>query len=418
MIGAVARRPWLSNALFRFSKWGNPFSEERSRWPYPVYERMSGGEPVVYSKLFRQWFVFGHDEAQAVLRSPHASMKRAAQVVLDVPMYKKLTPQVRVDVMRWLLVQDPPEHTRFRSAVARAFTPSSTKLHEDAVHAVVDALVDGLPTHGTVDLVERFTARLPIHVIARLLGLPAQRWEWLRQTSGSMASLLEPIVGIDPAAVNRDVAELHDFFQAVIDDRRREPRDDLISALVHDDGTGSCLTNDEAIAMIGFLLFAGHETATGALGNALLALERFPEQRQLLVDRPDIINNAVEELLRYDTSVQQSARIIAAPVEVGRHVIPAQAVVGVFLGAANRDGRRWQRPDELQLDRPNVQSITFGHGIHHCLGASLARLEMRVALPRLLERTTHARIDVSAVQWKRSFVLRGPTRIPVRFGAC
>jgi cytochrome P450 len=409
----VARRPALGGALFLFSKWGNPFAEERNAWPYSTYDKMQSKGYVFYSRLYRQWFVFGHDEAQQVLRSSHASTKSAGQVILELPDYQRLSPEVRDAVGRFLLILDPPDHTRLRSAVSRAFTPRASAAHETAVREVVTTLIEAIPTHGEVDLVEAFTARLPIHVIGSLLGLPQERFEWLRGLSKSIGSLLEPIVGIDPAQVNKDTAELFELFRTTIDDRRRSPRNDIVSALVSrgDDGE---LTDDEVLGMIGFLLFAGHETVTGALGNALVALEQHPHQRRLLLERPDLISGAVEELLRYDSSVQQTARTTSGPIDVGGLTIPAKAVVGVFLGAANRDRRRWPDADCLDITRVNDAPVMFGHGIHHCLGAALARLQMRVALPPLLQRIENRSIELSRVEWKRSFVLRGPTTLPSR----
>ena len=177
---------------------------------------------------------------------------------------------------------------------------------------------------------------------------------------------------------------------------------------------GATLTDDEVLAMIGFLLFAGHETVTGALGNSLVALERNPDQRKLLLERPEIIDRAVEELLRYDSSVQVSARTTSGPIQIGDVTIPKKAVVGIFIGAANRDPRRWSDADHLDLERVNETPIMFGHGMHHCLGAALARLEMKTALPRLLQRIEGGSIDLSRIEWKKSFVLRGPTRLPTR----
>jgi cytochrome P450 len=409
----VAQRPALGNALFRFTKWGNPFAEERFAWPYPTYEKMRENRAVFYNRLYRQWFVFGHDEAQQVLRSSNVSTTRMAEVLLELPAYRKLTPEVQRAAQQWLLVQDPPNHTRLRAVVSRAFTPRAIAAQESTVAEVVNGLLNDLPQSGQVDLVEHFTARLPIHMIAAMLGLPPERWEWLRQLSLSFVSLLEPLLGIDPDQVNRDVAEVHDLFRHAIADRRVTPRNDLVSALVSKEADGE-LTDDEVLAMIGFLLFAGHETMTGALGTAIVALEHHPKQRQLLIDRPDLASSAVEELLRYDSSVQTSGRTTTAPIDVGGVTIPANAVVGVFIGAANRDPRRWPDADQLDLERVNDVPIMFGHGIHHCLGAALARLQLRVAIPALVNRVPHGSLDLAGIEWKQSFVLRGPTRLPAR----
>ncbi len=264
-----------------------------------------------------------------------------------------------------------------------------------------------------VDIVAEFTARLPIYVIADLLGLPRDRWDWLRAASAEIGGLLEAFTAFDPASMNQRFADLHDYFSELIAIRRASPADDLISALAATDD-GTALDDEEVIAMIGLLMFAGHETTTGLLGNSIVALAQHPTQRALLRGRPELIDNAVEELLRFDPPAQTSGRVTTAPLVVGGITIPKGATVALMIGAANRDVRRWPDANELRLDRTDPKPISFGHGIHHCLGASLARLETKVALPAFLDAFGDYTIDTDNATWKRSHTLRGPLSLTVR----
>ena len=411
-IAAIGDRPWLSNALFGKTKWGNPFAEERFVSPYPMYERMRAEGPVVYSRLFQQWFVFGYDEVNEVLRSPDTATSPVADLMLSTRQYRKLTTSTRTNFSRWLLATDPPDHTRLRSAVSRAFTPKQITVYEQLVRNTVDELLAALPRSGEVDIVQAFTNKLPIQVIAEMLGLPKDQRDWLLQTSHEIGAILEPMTTFDPEALSGRFAELDDCFLELIELRRRHPGNDLISAVVLP-GDGPSLDDDEIVAMITFLLFAGHETVTGMLGNSLVALEANPDQRGQLQARPELIDNAVEELLRFDAPVQMSGRQATADLCIGGASIPSGANIALMIGAANRDTRRWPDADELRLDRPDPKSISFGFGAHHCLGAALARMELRLSIPPLLDLLGSYTIDASRTKWKRSMGLRGPLSLMV-----
>jgi cytochrome P450 len=407
-VSAIGSRPRLADAAFRFTRWGNPFAPERFSYPYDLYDRWRADGPVAYGRPYRQWFVWGYDEVQQVLRSPSTATAPVGQLLLETSRYRKLTPETRANFSRWLLTVDPPDHTRVRAGVSRAFTPKQIAGYEPLVERVVAELVEALPSTGEVDIVDAFTNRLPIQVISELLGVPSDRREWLLAASSEVVLLLEPLTPFDPASMNARFAELDAYFASIVAERRRQPSDDLISAMATGD-----LDDDEVLSMIGFLLFAGHETVTGALGNAIVALAGAPDQRRLLRSRPELIENAVEELLRFDSPVQVSGRKATADITVGDQTIKAGDNIGMMIGAANRDKRRWADADELRLDRPDPKPISFGFGAHHCLGAALARMELRLALPPLLERLGDYVVDLERTTWKRSFALRGPTSLPV-----
>ena len=273
-------------------------------------------------------------------------------------------------------------------------------------------MVDVLDTRAEVDIVAAFTSRLPIEAIAAVLGLPQDRRPWLLRASREIGGMLEPLTPFDPRSMSARFAELDAYFRGVIAQRRRDPGHDLISALAAA-GEGQTLDDDEIVAMIAFLLFAGHETVTGMLGNALVALDRHSAQRTLLRDRPELIVNAVEELLRFDSPVQVSGRQATADFLLAGVTIKRGDNIGLMIGAANRDGRRWNDADQLRLDRSDPKPLSFGFGVHHCLGAALARMELRLALPALLDALGDYTLRHDRTTWKRSFALRGPTTLPL-----
>ncbi len=414
-VRALGQRERLSDAVFRFSKWGNPFASERFSYPYPLYERYRADGEVVFQRSYRQWFVFGHDEVLEVLRSPSTATAAMVKRMLPVDPYNKLSAQALASFTRWLLVTDPPIHSHLRGAVSRALGPKRIAGCEPSVRAIATELIEAMKGSDTVDAVAEFTAVLPIYVIADILGLPRDRWIWLSDASRQIGGLLDPFGTFDPVAMNRCFAELHVYFSQLIRQRRAEPTGDLISELASNDSDP--LTDDEIVGMIGFLMFAGHETTTGLLGNSIVALSQHPEQRRLLRRQPGIIDNAVEELLRFDTPAQSSGRMATADIRIGDATIQKGSAIALMIGAANRDRRRWPDANELRLDRPDPEPISFGHGIHHCLGASLARLETRVALPIFLDAFEDYTVDLEHTTWKRSHTLRGPLRLPVTRGA-
>jgi len=411
IVRQIGQRPRLSNALFRFAKY-NPFDPQRSSWPYPVYDQMSGGRPVVYSRLFKDWTVFGYDEILEVMRSPNVSTSGVITRLRNIAPYRNMSPQAMDNFARWLLFLDPPDHTRLRSAVSRTFTPKRIAEHEPRVRAITEQLLADLSSDPTPDVMAGFASPLPVYVIADILGVPHDRFQWLHRASSEIAGLLEIMQPFDADSMSERFAEFHETFTTLIEQRRREPRDDLITALATD--PHGELDDDDIVALIVVLMFAGHETTTGLLGNTVVALSRFPDQRLLLREHPDLIDNAIEEFLRYDPPAQIGVRTTSGPVQAGRVTIPEGANVALMIGAANRDPRRWPDADQLRIDRLDPKPLSFGHGIHHCLGAALTRLEMRVAVPAFLESFGDYAIDPDSLAWKQSTTLRGPTTLKVQ----
>ena len=413
VIRNITSRPKLAAMIFRFDRWGNPFTAEVDRDPYPMNEVIRADGPVVYRATYQQWFVTGYDECKQVLASDDVAVGEQIEMLLDIRPYNKLSDDARFLFRHFLLFKDPPDHTRLRRLVNKAFTPKRVGALEERIGEIADALLTGAREESCPDLVDSFNVRLPINVIADMLGIPEERWDWARETTSQLVKLLDPFEGFDPDDVNRASGEIFDYYGQLADERQANPADDLITALVEAEDDGDRLSRKELVVMAAFLMGAGFETTAGVLGNAMLALAKFPEQRTLVRDNPDLWPNAVDELVRYDTSVKRDPRFTLAEMTIGGVTIPAGSNILLMLDAANRDPRRYDRANELILDREDPRPISFGHGIHHCLGAALARLELRVGLQRFLEAFGDYEVDEEAVVWKRSASLRGPLLLPI-----
>ncbi len=416
----VAERPWLSARLFAGDPWGNPFDPELTADPFVLIERMWADGPVTFKGRWGRWFVPGYEEAQTVLTHPAASAGAdVAGLVDEVRPYKQLAPETKAFFQQWMLLRDGADHTRVRRLVSRAFTPRRVAGLEALIETEVGALLDGIERssdRAEIELVEGFNRRLPIRIVGGLLGLPEDRWEWAGEQVGELATFLDPTGSFDVGRLDAAAAAFDRVLRPLVAERRLRPVDDLLSDLTAADEDGVTLSDDEIVANAGFLVFAGHDTISGMLGTAVLALAEHPDQRALVAADPDLWPNAVEELLRWDPPVVAVLRRASAEIDLGHQVLPAGALLSLELGAANRDPRRWDDPWELRLDRPDPRPLSFGFGAHHCLGHALARLELQIALRAIVERFGDFTVDRDRIEWRRSALLRGPTRLYLRPG--
>jgi pimeloyl-[acyl-carrier protein] synthase len=283
------------------------------------------------------------------------------------------------------------------------------------VEALVEELLDRVAPRGEMELVRDLAAPLPVIVIAELLGVPAADRERLVQWSEDLIELLDPLSGregLDPP--KRASRALAGYFRELLAQRRREPRDDLLSAMLAAEERGEHLQEGELLSLCSLILAAGNETTRNLIGNGVRALLAHPEERKRLRDDPALLPSAVEEFLRYDGPIQMTDRVATEDCEIGGQAIRAGQLVGVLLGSANRDPERFPEPDRLDLGRPDNRHLAFGHGLHFCLGAGLARLEAQVAIGGLLRRFPDFRGDPEPPGWKASVVIRGPTALPLR----
>ena len=320
------------------------------------------------------------------------------------------------DLASSMLVSDPPTHTRLRSLVSKAFTPRAVRTLTPRIEQIVDELLDAATRGSGMDVIADLAYPLPITVIAELLGVDTDRRDFFRDVSQKVTVAMGPITD---AAVAQRASEGRNQLVAYFDDhiarRRLDPRDDLVTALVQAEDGGDVLSHRELIAMLLLLLIGGHETTVNLIANGLLALLRNPEQFELLRTTPSIAPRAVEELLRFDAPVQYSGRIAKADMELAGRLIRAGEPVRLMLAAANRDPEAFDDPDRLDLKRTPCAHLSFGMGIHSCLGAPLARIEAEIALPALIGRFPQMRLGAGELRYRPAAVLRGLEALPVTF---
>ena len=396
----------------------NPLSPDFIRDPYPFYEKLRTTDPMHLTPLGLT-LASRHAEVSSVLRDKRfgkdfigRTTKRYGPAIMAEPVFRGMR--------HWMLTQDPPDHTRLRGLVVKAFTARRVEDMRARIQHIVDVSLDRVAGRGHMDLIADFAFRLPVIVICDMLGIPEADREVFFVREKTAGRLLDPVplTRAEIDAENASQLASIAYFQRLFELRRREPGDDLTTQLVQAEEDGSKLSNEELVANIILLFGAGHETTVNLIGNGLLALHRNPDQLALLKARPELINNAVEEFLRYDSSVQLTSRVALEDIaDVGGTKIAKGETVLCLLGSANRDPAAYpDRPDRLDITRPNIRLHSFGGGIHFCLGAQLARIEAEVAISTLLRRLPDLKLDnADSPDWRPTFVLRGLNRLPARW---
>jgi cytochrome P450 len=393
----------------------NPLAPEFIRDPYPFYKRLRAEDPMHVTQ-FGSYLASRHAEASLVLRDKRfgkdfidRSIRRYGPKIMEEPVFRSMS--------HWMLQRDPPDHTRLRGLVVKAFTARRVEDMRPRIQAIVDQTLDRIAPQGHIDLIEDFAFRLPVTIICDMLGIPEDHREVFYASSRDGGRLLDP-VPMTPDEIkkgNASNAMAQMYFQQLFELRRKSPGDDLTTQLVQAEEDGSKLSNEELTANIILLFGAGHETTVNLIGNGLLALHRNPDQLALLKANPSLITNAIEEFLRYDSSVQMTGRVTLEEIDDlgGKKIAKGESVL-CLLGSANRDPAVYpDRPDRLDITRPNVKPLSFGGGIHFCLGAQLARIEAEIAISSLLRRLPDLRLDdAENPQWRPTFVLRGLKRLP------
>jgi len=392
----------------------NPFLPEYRIDPYPSYRRLQAKHRVYTNRLLAGTYLLPHyDDVVAVLGDTRFTVDRAsADVFQRLNPFQGLSPEFVEAINSALLMLDPPAHTRLRRLVNKAFTPRVVEGLRGRIQGLVDELLDAVAARREMELIHDLAYPLPVTVIAELLGIPPHDRVQFKQWSDTLAVLLDPLQapnGLQPTEAA--FVAMTEYMRVIFADRRAAPRDDLISALVAVEEQGQKLTETELLSLTMLILGAGHETTTNLLANSMLALFAHPAERRRLQDDPSLIGSAVEEFLRYDSPVQTTDRVASVDCEIAGTRIPRGAVVGLLLGAANRDPARFPDPDRLDITRTDNHHLSFGHGAHFCLGAALARLEAQIAIVTLLRRFPDLDGERAPREWKRSIVLRGPIRL-------
>ncbi|MDI4233851.1 cytochrome P450 [Bradyrhizobium sp. Arg237L] len=401
-------RPANNDPLF------NPLAPEFIRNPYPHYERLRAEDPM-HVTPFGAFVASRQAEVSFVLRDKHfgkdyagRAIRRYGPKAMEDPVFRSMS--------QMMLQQDPPDHTRLRGLVVKAFTARRVEDMRPRIQEIVDQTLDRVIPQGRMDLIEDFAFRLPVTVICDMLGIPEEHRETFYTGSRDSGRILEP-VPLSPEEIKQGNARTkmsEMYFQQLFELRRKQPGDDLTTQLVQAEEDGHKLSNEELTANIILLFGAGHETTVNLIGNGLLALHRNSDQLTLLKANPALITNAIEEFLRYDSSVQMTGRAALEDIDLCGKRIPKGEAVLCLLGSANHDPAVYpDRPEQLDIARPNVKPLSFGGGIHFCLGAQLARIEAEIAISTLLRRLPDLRLDdAENPQWRPTFVLRGLRRLP------
>lgn len=377
--------------------------------PYPHYERFRGPSPLL-RVADTIWFALGHADVTALLRHPKLSTDES-HAATEADRTEEDPNRVRS-----LLFMDPPEHTRLRGLVARAFTTRRIEDLRATTQAIATELVDAMAQHaGVVDLIKAFAYPLPVRVICALLGVPPEDEATFTAWSRGIARSVDPTILRSPE-IEATIAEARRGLQAYLGEllaaRRRKPGDDLLSALAAVEADGDRISPRQIVALAQLLLVAGHETTVNLIGNGTLALLRNPDQVARLRRFPELAGSAVDELLRFDSPVQITQRVVIEDMEVVGCPVKAGNEIMLVLGAANRDPVVFPDPRRLDIARDARRHVAFGGGFHHCLGAALARMEGEIAFSTLLQR--FGRIELAGTPTRRpTFTLRGLERLPV-----
>jgi cytochrome P450 PksS len=396
----------------------NIVSAEFKADPFPFFAVLRASEPVYRTTLPDKtplWLLSRYDDVAALLRDER--FKKNRRHALTKEQLRKLpwTPPMFRPLERNMLDLDPPDHTRLRSLVHKAFTPSLVEQMRSRTQAIADELLDRIVWTGEMDLIKDFALPLPMTIITEILGVPRKDHDKFHKWSQAVVSLTSPspTLRVLPS-VWKFIRYLRQFFKL----RRRDPQDDLVSALIKAEEAGDKLNEDELLAMVFLLLIAGHETTVNLIGNGTLALLENPNEMNKLLSEPSLVKPAVEELLRYTSPVfTTTERYAREDTMIHGATIPRGEMVLGVIGSANRDENVFENPNKLQISRDPNRHLSFGQGIHFCLGAPLARMEAQIAFTTLLQRVPNLRLTKpsSSLHWRPSIFLRGLAALPLKF---
>jgi len=399
---------------FRFNPWLAEFQVD----PYPTYHRLRVEDPVHQS--FDTWVLTRYADVKAILRDSRFCADRVPKRIENKCHYleqqQKSLHTIAQMSGKFFFFLDPPDHTRLRGLVNQAFSARLVEQMRPQVHEIVDKAINKTQATGVMDIVIDLSCPLPVIVISRMLGVPAEEAEMLGQWSNVLSRIIDPLMSLeDYEELNHVAIKFTDYFRDLIAERRKRPQEDLISALIGARDQGDKLSEDELLSVCMVLFVTGEETTVHTIGNGMLALLRNPDQMELLKRNPTIIQSAVEEILRYDSPVQQTARIALEDVTIGNKTLQAGNNVLVSLGAANRDPAQFPDPNRLNLLRAPNHHLAFGDGIHYCLGAPLARLQGQIAISTLVQRLPNLKLNTDKLEWRKNINIRGLKSLPVSF---
>jgi cytochrome P450 len=411
VIGGMVAAEWMrARVLYA------PVTKRYFADPYPMYERLRRRDPVHRSYVAGGWVLSRYSDVETVLRDPRYSADERNFFLFDRIWRRraKYRPDPEAEYRPSMLRLDGADHSRLRGLVNKAFTPRAVEKLRPRIEAIVAERIDAALGAGRFDAIGGLATPLPVTVIAEMLGIPEKDFGRFKAWSEDVVRILGLADGEDVRRARFAERDLAEYIDALARERRREPGDDLLSALVMAEDEGDKLSFEELVGTCILLLVAGNETTTNLIGNGLHALLRDPEAWRALCDDPDLAAEAVDEVLRYDAPVQLTSRFVVEEESFrGRRFKPRQQIV-LLLGAANRDPERFPNPDRLLLDRAESRHMAFSQGQHFCLGAPLARLEAQVAFAALARRCPSLHVDPGAkLEWRRHTLLRGLHALPL-----
>jgi cytochrome P450 len=397
------------------------FCEERLGNPYPLFDRLRAEDPVHWCEPMKLWLVTGYADCFAGLRDDRFSSDRTDMYVQALPDEMRGRVQPLLDhVSKWIQLTDDPVHTRLRKLVNVAFTPKMIRSLIPRIEELVDGLLDEIKPGDSCDLITQFCQPLPATVICEMLGIPVEERDAFRMMTERVMHF-STAGGPNLKNHAEDAADalggLIDMFERLVAERRKSPREDLLSAFVQAEADGERLSNEELYAMCVFVFLAGHETTTNGIASGVMALMQHPDQFDALKANVDgLVRGTVEESLRYESPVTRAVRKARADMVFGGKTIKAGQLVVFLLGAADRDPAQFPEPDTFDITRTPNRHVAFGFGAHFCLGAVLARMEMEIAFRALVRRLPNVKLTDETLAWKPTMGIRALVKLPVVTG--
>jgi cytochrome P450 len=390
--------------------------------PFPIFKRLRDEEPIHWSPNLRGWVLTRYEDVREVLVGDDMTSDRMS------PFFNRVSGEERNKIRdlihylgKWAVFRDPPEHTHLRNLMNQPFTPRIVEKMRVSIEGLVAGMIDGVAETGKMDVISDLAYPLPATVMMDLLGVPRSELDLIKHWSDDIALFIGSAQSAEDKYAKAQAAthDMAEYFRSMIEERKKSPKDDLTTGMLEARERGEMLSEDELIGNCILLLFAGHETTTNLMGNGMLALMRNRDQLDLLNDQPQLVSSAVEELLRYDGPSGSQVRIVARELEMNGKILNEGDRIFAFVNAGNRDERRFTNPDTLNIARKRNRHLTFGQGIHFCLGAPLARLESQIAIREMSKRLkdVHLAIPETDLQFIDSVVLRGVKSLPVEFEA-
>ncbi|MBR8835930.1 MAG: cytochrome P450 [Stigonema ocellatum SAG 48.90 = DSM 106950] len=398
----------------------NLFDPKFNANPYPTYHQLRSEDPVHRYFVGGDWIVTRYADVKAVLKSGCVRTDDRPKSIHERNKYlqkkgKNLN-TLAYTTSRFLFYMNPPDHTRLRALVGKGFSPVVVERMRPRIQEIVDELLDKVRHQESMDIVADLASPLSVNVISRLLGIPKEAQQQLHQWTDVLSRILDPLVSLEEyEAMNKATEEIQEYLRTLIAEREKDPQKDLISHLIAAKEQNDRLSQNEILAICTLLFGAGEETTGNTIGNGILALLQHPNQMEQLKREPTMIQNAVEEIIRYDSAIQMLTRIATDNLEIGNQTIKAGEKIVLCLGAANRDPAQFPEPDELNINREPNHHVAFADSIHYCLGAALARVESQIAINTLIQQFPNLKLASDQLEWRKSIVIRGLKTLPVSF---